>query len=194
MKKLIALLLVLVVLAACAPPATPEVVEKEVVVREEVPVTVEVEKEKVVEKKVVETVEVVKEVPIEKEVKVEVVVTATPLPPAPTEIRIGISTEPWDLDPAIETDTGSSYIIDSVYDPIFDLDVNREPTTEFALAESWLFNDDATVLTVKLREGVKFHDGSDLDAYDLKYNIDWQLDPDNEAPNVGALVRLCRWK
>jgi ABC-type amino acid transport substrate-binding protein len=61
MKRLTTLLLVVVVLssllAACA-PATPEVVEKEIVVEKEVPVTVEVEKEVVVEKEVPVTVEV----------------------------------------------------------------------------------------------------------------------------------------
>jgi len=61
MKRLTTLLLVVVVLAsllaACA-TATPEVVEKEVIVEKEVPVTVEVEKEVVVEKEVLVTVEV----------------------------------------------------------------------------------------------------------------------------------------
>ncbi|MFQ5873410.1 MAG: ABC transporter substrate-binding protein [Dehalococcoidia bacterium] len=78
MKRLAALLMAVVVLAsfvaACAAP-TPQVIEKEVIVEKEVPVTVEVEKEKVVEKKVVETVEVEK--------VVEIVVTPTPLPEKP---------------------------------------------------------------------------------------------------------------
>jgi len=186
MRKLTALLLVLVVLAACAPPAA-EVIEKEVIVEKEVPVTVQVETEKIVEKDVVRTVIVEKEVPVEKEVKVEVVVTATPPPAAPTEIRIGISTEPWDLDPPISTDTGSGYVFNNIYDGLINRDVNREPTTEYALAESWSFNDDATEFTVKLREGIKFHDGSDFNAECLAYNINWQLDPENEAPNVGSL-------
>lgn len=120
-------------------------------------------------------------------VKEEVVVTATPPPAGPKELRVGISTEPWDLDPAIETDTGSGYIQQNIYDPLFERDINREPTTEFALAESWEWNDEKTVLTIHLRKGVKFHDGSDLDAADVKYNIDWILDPENEAPDIGQL-------
>jgi len=67
MKRLVTLLLVVAVLAsfvACAAP-TPEVIEKEVVVEKEVPVTVEVEKEVIVEKPVVQTVVVEKEVPVE---------------------------------------------------------------------------------------------------------------------------------
>jgi glycine betaine/proline transport system substrate-binding protein len=58
------LAVVALILTACAAP-TPEVIEKEVIVEKEVPVTVEVEKEVVVEKKVVETVVVEKEVVVE---------------------------------------------------------------------------------------------------------------------------------
>ena len=146
---------------------------------------VETVKETIIEKG--EEVVVTKEVITEVEVEVEVVVTATSPPPPPTELRVGISAEPWDLDPAIATDTGSNYIFQNVYDPLIEMDVNREATTDFALAESWEWNDDSTVLTFKLRQGVKFHDGTDFDAADVKYNIDWQLDPVNEAPNAGPL-------
>jgi putative chitobiose transport system substrate-binding protein len=84
------LMTVSMVLSACAPAATPEVVEKEVVVEKPVVQTVVVEKEKVVEKPVVETVIVEKEVPVEK--KVEVVVTATPVPVAPEKVKISFMT------------------------------------------------------------------------------------------------------
>ena len=73
------LVLVTMLLAACAAP-TPEVIEKEVVVEKEVPVTVEVKKEVVVEK----------------------VVTATPVPPKVAgTIRVGSwesggALDPWD--------------------------------------------------------------------------------------------------
>ncbi len=72
MKKLVYLSIAVAVLfsfvAACAAP-TPEVVEKEVIVEKEVPVTVEVEKEVVVKEKVVETVVV--EVEVTREVIVD---------------------------------------------------------------------------------------------------------------------------
>ena len=68
MKRLVTLLVVVAVLAsfvaACAAPPA-EVIEREVIVEKEVPVTVEVVKETIVEKKVVETVVVEKEVPVE---------------------------------------------------------------------------------------------------------------------------------
>ena len=68
MKRLVTLLVVVAVLAsfvaACAAPPA-EVIEREVIVEKEVPVTVEVVKETIVEKKVVETVVVEKEVAVE---------------------------------------------------------------------------------------------------------------------------------
>ena len=103
------------------------------------------------------------------------------------ELRIGIATEPWDLDPAIRTDTGSGYVLKNVYDPLIELDQNNDPTTEFALAERWEWENDAKTLVIYVRQGVKFHDGTDLTAADVKYNIDWQLDDDNSAPNKGLL-------
>ena len=72
-KVLVAVVLVVSFVAACAAPA-PEVIEREVIVEKEVPVTVEVVKEEIVEKEVIKTVEVVKEVVVEK------VITATPEP------------------------------------------------------------------------------------------------------------------
>ena len=111
--------------------------------------------------------------------------------PAPAkvekEMHIGIATEPWDLDPAIRTDTGSGYIIKNVYDPLIELGRDNEPTTEFALCKGWEWKNNARTLLLSLREGVKFHDGTDFTAADVKYNIEWQLDEENNAPNKGLV-------
>ena len=39
------------------------------------------------------------------------------------------------------------------------------------LAESWEISGDGTVYTFKLREGVSFHDGSAMDAEDVKFSL-----------------------
>lgn len=103
------------------------------------------------------------------------------------ELRVGIATEPWDLDPAIRTDTGSGYLIKNIYDPLIELDQDNEPTSEFALAEGWEWKNGARAIVLYLRKGVTFHDGTDFTAADVKYNIEWQLDPENNAPNKGLL-------
>ena len=57
------------------------------------------------------------------------------------------------------------------------------------VAESHSFPDDKT-LVVKLREGVKFHDGSPLTADDVVYTLEWMLNPTSET-RQGAKIR--RW-
>jgi len=46
-----------------------------------------------------------------------------------------------------------------------------------ALAESCTPNEDSTVWVCKLREGVKFHDGSDFDSSDVVATFDMGLNP-----------------
>jgi peptide/nickel transport system substrate-binding protein len=50
-------------------------------------------------------------------------------------------------------------------------------TSEAALAVSWEPNEDATVWTFNLREGVKWHDGEDFTASDLKWTAEFVAAP-----------------
>ncbi len=45
------------------------------------------------------------------------------------------------------------------------------------LAESWTIEDDGKRIVFKLRQGVKFHDGTDFNAAAVKWNIERRLDP-----------------
>ncbi len=103
------------------------------------------------------------------------------------ELRVGISGEPWNLDPALYTDIASAWLIQNIYDPLVELSVTGEPLPDYSLCESWEFNADATAITLHLRQGVKFHDGTELTAEDVVYNFEWILDPDNASPVRKAL-------
>ncbi len=66
-----------------------------------------------------------------------------------------------------------------MYEKLINSDANQRPTVPW-LAQSWEYLDDVTVL-MKLREGVRFHDGTEFNAESLKYQMEWVLDAKNRA-------------
>jgi peptide/nickel transport system substrate-binding protein len=79
--------------------------------------------------------------------------------------------DPVVLDGALVSDGESLRVITQVFETLVAL---KPGTTEPepGLAESWEANDDGTVWTFKIRDGVKFHDGTDLDAEAVCFNFD----------------------
>lgn len=75
------------------------------------------------------------------------------------------------LDPITLTDGASATVWHQLYDTLFMRDENDEIVGN--LAESWEFNEDGTELTIKLVEGVKFHNGAVLTAEDVVFTFDY---------------------
>jgi len=61
---------------------------------------------------------------------------------------------------------------------------------EPALATSWEANDDASVWTFTLRDGVKWHDGEPFTAEDVKFTFDLILNKDIRAAAAGQVDTL----
>ncbi len=55
------------------------------------------------------------------------------------------------------------------------------------LAESWESSDDATIWTIKLRQGVEFHNGKTFDADDVIASLQYQIGPDSTSPAKAIL-------
>ncbi len=53
-----------------------------------------------------------------------------------------------------------------------------------ALADKWTVSDDGTVFTFHLRDGIKFSNGRDITADDVKYSFTRLLDPKTAAPTA----------
>lgn len=90
---------------------------------------------------------------------------------ARTDVVIGVVLEPPHLDPT----AGAAAAIDEVvYANVFEglTRIGSGGEVQPALAESWEISEDGTTYTFKLREGVKFHDGSDLTAEDVVFSLD----------------------
>ena len=58
------------------------------------------------------------------------------------------------------------------------------------LATEWSANEAATEWVFKLREGVKFHDGSDFDAADVVYSLEHVRDPEFDSPAASVIAMV----
>ncbi len=81
--------------------------------------------------------------------------------------------------------TRANYLfIRALYNTLIRLDDKFEPRPE--LAESWQFSPDGTTLTLKLRQGVKFHSGEEFTSENVKVSLDFGV---SESPTQGSQLR-----
>ena len=93
--------------------------------------------------------------------------------PAPAEegqrvLRVSFSW-PTFVDPALGSDFSSSTALANVYDTL--VFPTPDGGVEPWLAESWEASDDGLTWTFKLKQNIKFHDGSELQASDVAYSM-----------------------
>ncbi len=107
---------------------------------------------------------------------------------AKTDIVVGMQLEPPHLDPT----SAAAGAIDSVlYANVFEGLTRFGPDGSVipGLAESWEISDDGTVYTFKLHEGVTFHDGTTMDAEDVKFSLDRARAEDQRQRAEGPVRR-----
>ncbi len=102
----------------------------------------------------------------------------------PNVLIVGQIAEPQSLDPHVATATNDFRILVNLYEGLVRFK-SGTLQVEPALAESWTASDDGKTYTFKLRQGVKFHDGSVLDAEAVKFNFDRMLDKNHPFYNTG---------
>ena len=119
-------------------------------------------KEVIVEKEVIVTQEVEKEVIVTKEVEVEV---APPEAGPEGTLRVALSTFPNSLLVPLTAERNADNAATQLYDSLVHLD--RFGEIQPALAESWEISEDGTEYTFYLREGVTFHNGEVFNADDV---------------------------
>lgn len=98
------------------------------------------------------------------------------------ELVIEVLSEAIELDPHGSNDIPSSNVQRNIFETL----VKRNFDTgeiEPLLAESWGYVDDLT-LEMKLRQGIKFHDGTDFNAAAVKANLERLLDPNIASPRL----------
>lgn len=94
-------------------------------------------------------------------------------------LRIGLKDDPDRLDPDLGKSFTGRLVFTALCDKLVDLgpDLSIRPQ----LATAWNWSDDARQLTMTLRSGVTFHDGTSFDAAAVKYNIERSLTLEGSA-------------
>lgn len=89
---------------------------------------------------------------------------------AQTTLRIGLAEDPDVLDPTLARTFVGRIVFNSLCDKLFDLDEKLNILPQLATSYTW--SADHKALTIKLRQGVTFHDGEKLDAAAVKFNLE----------------------
>ena len=85
-------------------------------------------------------------------------------------LRIGLAEDPDVLDPSLARSFVGRVVFASLCDKLFDIDEKLGIVPQLATGYEW--SKDGKALTLKLRQGVSFHDGEKFDAAAVKYNIE----------------------
>ena len=99
-------------------------------------------------------------------------------------IKVGISQDLDSLDPHKAVSAGTKEVLFNIYEGLVKPD--SDGNLVGAVAENYEMSDDAKAYTFTLRDGVKFHNGDEVTAEDVKYSIDRCADTSNGEPLVSA--------
>jgi peptide/nickel transport system substrate-binding protein len=89
---------------------------------------------------------------------------------AETTLRIGLAEDPDMLDPSVGRTYVGRIVFSAFCDKLFDIDEKLNIVPQLALSHET--SADGKEMTIKLRPGVKFHDGEPLDAEAAKFSIE----------------------
>ena len=95
----------------------------------------------------------------------------------PREVLVvGMEAEPPGLDPGQALGLHTLRVTAEIFETLVGT-ANDSTDVVPGLAESWTTSNDGLVWTFKLRRGVRFHDGTPLDAAAVKFTFDRVIDP-----------------
>src|SRR5882672_1673048 len=92
---------------------------------------------------------------------------------AQTTLRIGLAEDPDVLDPSLARTYVGRIVFAAFCDKLFDIDEKLNVVPQLGLSHET--SADGKTVTIKLRPGVKFHDGEVFDAEAAKYSLERHL-------------------
>jgi peptide/nickel transport system substrate-binding protein len=109
---------------------------------------------------------------------------------AQTTLRIGLAEDPDVLDPTLARTYVGRIVFASLCDKLFDIDDKLNIVPQLALSHET--SQDGKTVTIKLRQGVKFHDGETMDAEAVKVSLERHMTMQGSfrKPELGAVDRI----
>ena len=96
--------------------------------------------------------------------------------------------EPINLIPAISSDSASHQVASYIYNGLVKYDKNLNLTGD--LAEKWEISPDSKSITFYLRKNVKWHDGEDFTAHDVKFTYEFMISDDTPTSYDGDFRKI----
>ncbi|MFX1388645.1 MAG: ABC transporter substrate-binding protein [Promethearchaeota archaeon] len=121
-----------------------------------------------------------------------------PVPPRGEALIIGTGSGPHDLDPTDCWDSASNDVIEQVVETLFTYDTRQFVVDETMPRVNWLatgysWSGGNTILTVDIRTGVRFHDGTPMDAAAVAWSFNrfmFLMNHTGGLPPDGRLVKV----
>ncbi|MFW6048592.1 MAG: ABC transporter substrate-binding protein [Candidatus Bipolaricaulota bacterium] len=113
-------------------------------------------------------------------------------------VKVGVR-PPVSINPGLLGDSPGQVMAGAFSDYLFRLDGPENKRTN-SLAEDYSYSQDRSEWTFKLREGVKFHHGTELTSTDLKFTVERIMNPDIGSPakslfsNVERIEEVDRYR
>lgn len=104
-------------------------------------------------------------------------------------LRVAQVADVSNMDPHKANDIYTANVTKQIYNNLVKMDQNMEIQKD--LAESWE-NPDAKTWVFHLRKGVKFHNGEEFTARDVKFTLDRILDPKIASPGKRLVSELAK--
>lgn len=100
---------------------------------------------------------------------------------AADSITYSLTADPRALDPAYFDDGESAVVCCNIYEGLYGFAEKNAEVKPLLATELPEISDDGLIYTIKLREGVKFHDGTDFNADAVKTSIERLLEPNRNS-------------
>jgi peptide/nickel transport system substrate-binding protein len=109
---------------------------------------------------------------------------------AQSALRIGLAEDPDVLDPTLARTYVGRIVFASICDKLFDVNEKLEVIPQLALSNET--SADGKTVTIKLRPGVKFHDGEAFDAEAAKFSLERHMNMQGSfrKPDLGPVEKV----